>query len=107
MPFAPAVEEAVAAGPFAIISVLDYAVVREILDSLGDVASGRVLVNLTTGAPDQARQTARWAAEHGAGYLDGGSLADPEQIGTPGARFYYSGSHDAFEAHQARLKVLG
>lgn len=36
-----------------------------------------------------------------------GILADPEQIGTPGARLYYSGSRGAFKTHQATLKVLG
>jgi len=104
---AATVEEAVASSPLTIVSLLDYKVVREILDPLGDAVSGRVLVNLTTGTPDQARKAAGWAAERGAEYLDGGILADPEQIGTPQARFYYSGSRDAFETHQTTLKVLG
>ncbi len=104
---AASVTDAVAASPLVVLCALDYAAVRGILDSEGDALSGRVLVNLTTGTPDQARQTARWAAEHGAGYLDGGILADPEQIGTAGARLYYSGSRDAFETHRATLKVLG
>lgn len=51
--------------------------------------------------------TARFAAHHGAESLDGGILGDPEQIGTPGARFYYSGSQNAFETHRSTLKVLG
>ena len=105
---AATVTEAFAASPLVVLCALDYAAVREILDPLGDDAvSGRVLVNLTTGTPDQARETAGWATERGAEYLDGGILADPEQIGTPGARLYYSGSRGAFETHQATLKVLG
>jgi 3-hydroxyisobutyrate dehydrogenase-like beta-hydroxyacid dehydrogenase len=104
---AAAVEDAVAASPLTIISLLDYAAVREILDPLGGAVRGKVIANMTTGTPDQARRTARWAAQRGAEYLDGGILADPEQIGTPQARLYFSGSRDAFETHEATLKVLG
>ncbi|MGI8910475.1 MAG: NAD(P)-dependent oxidoreductase [Rubrobacteraceae bacterium] len=99
--------DAVAASPLVVISALDYAAVREILDAVGDSASGRVLVNLTSGTPDQARQTAGWAAERGAEYIDGGILGDPEDIGTLQARLYYSGSRRAFETHRETLNVLG
>ncbi len=104
---ASTVTDAFAASPLVVLCVLDYVAVHEILDPLGDAVSGRVLVNLTTGTPDQARETAGWAAQRGVEYLDGGILADPEQIGTPGARLYYSGSREAYEAHGAMLKGLG
>lgn len=100
-------EDAVVASHLVVLCVLDHEAVLEILDSVGDAVSGRVLVNLTSGTPDQAREAARWTADHGAEYLDGGILGDPEQIGTPGARFYYSGSPGAFEAHRTTLKELG
>lgn len=86
--------DAVAASPLVVISALNYAAVREILAPAGDAVSDRVLVNLTSGTPDQARETARWAAERGAEYIDGGILGDPEDIGTPQARLYYSGRRD-------------
>lgn len=104
---AATVEEAVAASPAAIISLLDYAAVRGVLDPLGDVVAGKVIVNMTTGTPGQARETARWAADNGAKYLDGGILGDPGQIGTPAARLYFSGDPAAFESHEATLKVMG
>lgn len=99
--------EAVEVSPLAVISASDYAAVRGILGPVGDAVSGRVIVNMTTGTPDQARQTARWAEGHGAEYVDGGILADPGQIGTPAARLYYSGSRGAFEAHRQTLEILG
>lgn len=99
--------DAVAASPLVVISALNYTAVREILVPAGDAVSDRVLVNLTSGTPDQARETARWAAQRGAEYIDGGILADPEQIGTPQARLYYSGSRRAYETHQPTLKILG
>lgn len=104
---ATTVADAFTASPLVVLCASDYTAVREIIDPVGEAVSGRVLVNLTTGTPDQARKTARWAAEHGAEYLDGGILADPEQIGTPASRLYYGGSRGAFEVHQATLKVLG
>ncbi len=105
---AASLPDAVGASPLVVVCASDYAAAREILEPLDEVAvSGRALVNLTTGTPDQARRMAGWAVERGAAYLDGGILADPEQIGTPGARFYYSGSREAFEAHRRTLEVLG
>ena len=69
--------------------------------------SGRVLVNLTTATPGQARQTAAWAAERGAGYLDGAIMAVPEVIARPEALLLYSGSRVTFESHQSELESLG
>lgn len=99
--------EAIAASPLILICVLDYAAVQEILEQAGDVLAGRAVVNLTNGSPAQARQTAAWAAKHGAEYLDGGIMAVPQMIGTFGAFVLYSGSSKAFEAWQPALKKLG
>ncbi|OZB93563.1 NAD(P)-dependent oxidoreductase [Paenibacillus sp. XY044] len=99
--------EAIAASPLILICVLDYAAVQEIFEQAGDVLAGRVVVNLTNGSPAQARQTAAWAAEHGAEYLDGGIMAVPQMIGSSGALVLYSGSSSAFEAWQPALEKLG
>ncbi|MFD5829741.1 NAD(P)-dependent oxidoreductase [Lentzea sp. NPDC060358] len=58
--------------------------------------TGRIktLVNLTSGTPEQARATARWAAANGVEYVDGVIMAVPQQIGTPQARILFSGSED-------------
>jgi 3-hydroxyisobutyrate dehydrogenase-like beta-hydroxyacid dehydrogenase len=98
---------AVAASPLVIVCVLDYPAVREVLDPIGAVLSGRVLVNLTNGTPAQARETATWAANRGADYLDGGIMAVPPGIGTPAAFLLYSGSEQAFTAYRRELDLLG
>lgn len=54
----------------------------------------RTLVNLTSGTPEQARATARWARDNGVEYVDGVIMAVPQQIGTPGARILFSGSEN-------------
>lgn len=54
----------------------------------------RTLVNLTSGTPQEARDTARWARENGVEYVDGVIMAVPQQIGTPGARILFDGSEN-------------
>lgn len=103
---AATVADAVAAGGLVVVCVLDYDVFHEVLGSLDDL-SGRVLINLTNGTPDQARETAAWAEERGASYLDGGIMAVPPMIGGPEAVLLYSGSRAAFESHRDELDSLG
>ncbi|HEX7304174.1 NAD(P)-dependent oxidoreductase [Lentzea sp.] len=59
---------------------------------LGNGDGIKTLVNLTSGTPEQARATARWAAANGVEYVDGVIMAVPQQIGTAQARILFSGS---------------
>lgn len=72
-----------------------------------EASSFKVLVNLTSGTPAQARGVARWAASAGVGYVDGVIMAVPQGIGTPQARILYGGSPSAFDAQRDVLSVLG
>ncbi|MBG0829386.1 NAD(P)-dependent oxidoreductase [Planomonospora sp. ID67723] len=99
--------EAITASPVVVVCVLDYDAVHEVLDPVAGFLAGRTLVNLTNGTPGQARRTAGWAAGHGAHYLDGGIMAVPPMIGGTGAFILYSGSAEAFGAHERTLGVLG
>lgn len=99
--------EAVAASPVVLLCVLDRPAVEEVLESVGDAIGGRVLINVTSGAPDHARAGQRWASAHDAQYLDGGIMADPPDLGSEHARFLYSGSREAFETHEEMLQALG
>lgn len=74
---------------------------------MAGLLSGRTLVNLTNGTPRQARELARWASERGADYLDGGIMAVPPMIGTPGSLILCSGSPEAFTAHERTLSATG
>ncbi|OPC79365.1 6-phosphogluconate dehydrogenase [Embleya scabrispora] len=104
---APSVADAVSAGALVLVCVTDYAAVRELLDPPAATLSGRTLVNLTTGTSREARETAAWAAGHGANYLDGAILGAPTAIGTPEGVILYSGPPAAFERHEAALRSLG
>lgn len=54
----------------------------------------KTLVNLTSGTPEEARRTARWAKDNGVEYVDGVIMAVPQQIGTPQARILFSGNEN-------------
>lgn len=96
--------EAVAASPLVVACVLDYRAVEEVL---AGGLTGKAVVNLTTGTPEQARAMAPQVVDRGAEYLDGGIMANPAAIGSPSASILYSGSADAFQANERTLAALG
>lgn len=106
--YTPTVAEAIAASPLVVICILDYQAVHEVLNSVSDTSlSGRVLVNLTNGTPEQARRLGERVTRLGADYLDGGIMAIPSLIARPEAVLLYSGSQEAFEKYQLTLDSLG
>ncbi|MFB8438015.1 NAD(P)-dependent oxidoreductase [Streptomyces niveus] len=104
---AATVAEALAAGELVIVCVLDYDTVSRLLTPAADALRGRVLVNLTSGTPEPARELAAWATGQGADYLDGAVYAVPQTIGTADAFVLYSGSSAVFETYREQLDLLG
>jgi 3-hydroxyisobutyrate dehydrogenase-like beta-hydroxyacid dehydrogenase len=104
---APTVGDALAASPLTVVCLTDYPTVHELLDRDDVVPAGSMLVNLTSGSSAQARETARWAGQRGARYLDGAIMALPPSIGTAEAVILLSGPREDFEAHEQALGVLG
>ncbi|MEU6391857.1 NAD(P)-binding domain-containing protein [Streptomyces sp. NPDC046939] len=99
--------DAVAASPLVIVCLTTYDDVAKVLHPLGDALDGRTVVNLTNGTPDQAREFAARARAAGAAYIDGGIMAVPQMIATPGAYVFYSGDEEAYEAHRSTLAAFG
>jgi 3-hydroxyisobutyrate dehydrogenase-like beta-hydroxyacid dehydrogenase len=104
---ADSVGDAVEASALVIVCVSDYDAVHELLDPLGEAFDGRVLVNLTSGTSQRARETAVWAERRGATYLDGAIMDIPQAIGTADALLLYSGPRPAFDLHEQALRSLG
>ncbi|MFI6638715.1 NAD(P)-dependent oxidoreductase [Streptomyces sp. NPDC050504] len=104
---APTVAEAVAASPVTVVCLKDYETLYEVLGPASDALAGRVLVNLDSGTPGEARAAARWAAERGLDYLDGAIMVPPPLVGDPGSVFLYSGAREVFDAHRPVLAALG
>lgn len=91
-----------------VITVLrDHSSVHAVLDPVADRLSGRALINLTSTAPEDSRELARWAAAHRIDFLDGGIMAVPPMIGQPGSSLLYSGSAEVFERYRSILELLG
>ncbi|WP_394830560.1 NAD(P)-binding domain-containing protein [Pendulispora rubella] len=99
--------EAVAASNIAIICVLDYATTRAVVEPLAGALAGKLLVNLTSGQPEQARAMAKWAAERGIDYLDGAIMSTPPGIGQAETLLLYAGARALFDKHRATLAVMG
>ncbi|MDO0934226.1 NAD(P)-binding domain-containing protein [Streptomyces sp. DG2A-72] len=100
-------EEAIAASPLIIACVLDYEALYGVLDPVAASLKGKVLINLSSGSPEQAHEAAAWARSHAADYLDGAIMTTPPGVGSPEMMFLYSGSHTAFEARRPALESLG
>jgi 3-hydroxyisobutyrate dehydrogenase-like beta-hydroxyacid dehydrogenase len=95
---------AIAANQLVILCLLDFESVTEVLAEAGDL-TGRTIVNLTTGTPEEATKLEKLTA--GADYLDGGIMAIPSLIATPDAVLLYSGSAAAFERYRPVLDAFG
>ena len=103
------VAAAVEASPVVLVCIDDYPSTRSLFEA-ADVAeklSGRVVVQLSTGTPQEAREFEAWFTSQGADYLDGALLCYPEDIGTPSATIVYSGRRSVFDHCEALLTSLG
>lgn len=101
--------EAFAASPVAIVCVFDYAAAQEILQSPGAAAAleGRLVANLGTGSPEEARAAEAYVTGRGGRYLDGAIQAAPSQMGQPDTPILISGAAQSFEAAKPLLEILG
>ncbi|MGW0192455.1 NAD(P)-dependent oxidoreductase [Nonomuraea sp. NPDC003201] len=96
--------QAVEASPLVIVCLLDHPSVLDVLE--GVPLAGRVVANLTTSRPAEAREMAAWVGERGGDYLDGGIMAVPQMIAKPGALILYSGSQPAFERYEQAFGAM-
>jgi len=103
---APSALAAVQASPVVLVCVADYAASRSILATPGvaDALRGKVLVQLSTGTPQDARDD--WAALSGVAYLDGALLATPGQIGRPDTPLFISGEERALASCRPVLEAI-
>lgn len=100
---------AVAGSDVTVLCVHDARASRAILAHAGvaEVARGKLLIDLSTGSPADARALQAWAHEHGADYLDGAIQAAPEQMGRPDTTLLLSGAPEAFHRAETLLRVFG
>ncbi len=106
---AQSVGKAVGASPVILVCIDSYATTRSILGT-ADVASslaGRTLVQLSTGTPGEAQDSAEWFTGRGVDYIDGAIQCLPRAIGTSSAQFLFAGPEHAYRTVDRLLACLG
>lgn len=88
-----------------IVCVTDYVAAHAALEAVS--LQGKLLVQLSTGTPREARQAADHARSRGADYLDGAIIAVPSQIARPESTIFVAGAAGAYERGAATLHKLG
>jgi 3-hydroxyisobutyrate dehydrogenase-like beta-hydroxyacid dehydrogenase len=100
---------AIAASPVAVICIDSYAATTSLIGSDDVLAalSGRTLIQLSTGAPREARESEAWLKPHGIDYIDGAIMPYPEGIGEEDAQILFAGPQAAYARCEHLLSCLG
>ena len=100
------ISEAISASTLVVVCVLDYEAMHQVIDSEDVPVAGKVIVNLTSGTPAEARETAQWAQETSIGYLDGAIMAVPPMIGDEETLIFFGGPETLYRKHEKTLEAL-
>ena len=103
---APSAVAAIKSSPITLVCVTNYAAANQILDEVASRLSGKLLVQFTTGSPQDARAIETWAHEHEAEYLDCAITGSPSSIGTSSAHILVAGQEAAFQKAEPILRIL-
>ena len=102
------VSSAISESPVTIVCIDNYEATNSILKTPEVEASlkDRILIQLSTGTPTEARAMCEWANSVGAEYLDGAIMAFPGQMGNDQAFIIVSGDRKTYEKVELILKLL-
>jgi 3-hydroxyisobutyrate dehydrogenase-like beta-hydroxyacid dehydrogenase len=106
---AASIAAAVEASRVVVVCVLDYTVSDSLIQTT-DVSGklkGKVLLQLSTGTPKDARGGQAWAKANGVDYLDGAIMGYPKDIGTTAGTILYSGPQAVYDTCSSLLLSLG
>jgi len=101
--------DAIEASDVVFVNVSNYAVGDAVLQDRDATRAlrGKLLVELTTGSPGQARSRGAWASTHQVRYIDGAVMATPDLIGLPHATIFYAGDPAEYQQIEPALRALG
>lgn len=103
---ADSVADALEANSVTVLSLTHYAAMYDVLGQATDRLAGKVVVNLSSDSPENARKGAAWVRGHGAEFISGGVMSAGNNIVHPASYIFYSGPRDVFEAHADLLRPL-
>ena len=100
---------AIKSSPIVVVCVIDYEASDSVLKypQVANEISGRTIIQLTTGSPDEATASELWAHKFGAAYIDGAIQVAPEQMAKPDTTIFVSGSQKAYDQAAAILNIFG
>ena len=106
---AESVASAAAAGDVVVLCLLDYQVSDSLIHTpeMASRLKGKVLLQLSTGTPKDARGGEAWAKANDVRYLDGAIMGYPKDIGTAAGTILYSGPQEVYDGCSALLLSLG
>ena len=99
-------DAAFSASPIILVCVTNYVAANRILEEGAASLPGKLLVQFTTGSPQNARASEIWAHEHKAEYLDCAITGSPSSIGTPDAHILVAGQAAVFRKAEPILRIL-
>lgn len=91
------------------VNVRDYHASADLLGTADakDALRGRLLVELSSGTPDQARDAATRIEGYGGEFIAGAIMATPNLIGTRDGVILFSGPAGAYARHDKTFELLG
>ena len=103
------IAEAVGDADVVIVNVNNYDSTMQLLrrPEMESALRGKILVQLSSGTPDEARGMQSWARPLAIEYLDGAIMSYPVGIGKPEGTVLYSGSEQLFEHVKPVLLAFG
>jgi 3-hydroxyisobutyrate dehydrogenase-like beta-hydroxyacid dehydrogenase len=103
------IEESVREADLVVVSLSDYSSTRQLLREPGIEAAlrGKIVVQLSSGIPKEAREMDSWARGCGISYLDGAILGSPAGVGTSACTIFYSGPAEVFDSAKPVLMAFG
>ena len=101
--------EAAASSPVCVVCIDNYDSTRRLIENPGlrEALSGRTLVQLSTGTPEEARNLCAWLSGQGVQYLDGAIMPYPDGIGAADAQILFAGPASLYDACRPVLACLG
>lgn len=103
---APSPSAAITDSPIIMVCVTNYTAANHIFDEVITDLPGKLLVQFTTGSPQDARASEMWAHEHEAEYLNCAITGSPSSLGTPSAHILVSGREAVFQKAEPTLRLL-
>src|SRR5271167_2404985 len=106
---AESLEESVREADIVVVSLSDYSLTRQLLrqPDIETALRGRIVVQLSSGTPKEAREMDSWALRCGISYLAGAILGSPAWVGTPACTIFYSGPERVFNLAKPVLMAFG